>query len=515
MNSEKSRLYNSVKNSFAGSFSQILIIILGFVSQTIFIRTLGETYLGIKGLFTNILSVLSFTDLGLGTAFTFSFYEPLANNDKKTTAQIMHLFKKVYEFIGIFIGVIGIAIIPFIHYFTHIHIQYLYIYYLLFLLNTVLSYFFTYKRTILDADQLSYINLFNQAIFKIIQVVFQCVILLVFKSFMGFLIIQIITNLLSNIVISLKVDKKYKFLKDKKLTEKKLPSGQFKTIIRHALGTIGQKIGTIIVNNTDNMLISYFIGLAAVGVYSNYILVISSLSGVISKAFQSIASSVGNLNVEKKLNGEYQYSVFNKSIYIVLFCIFIVSICLMTLINPFIKLWAGSKYQLSLFTVALLVINFTITGFRTVFQTFITAYGLYVKDGKKAVVEAVLNFVFSLIYINIFKMGISGVILGTITSNILANWYEPYIILKYGMQLPEYFAKTLRRVVMYLIVIILTMLVVNVILSKFIIVNNFLVLLGEAILVFIVSFELFILFFGRNENFKFIINILNGIIRRK
>lgn len=513
MNSNKSRLYNSIKNSFVGSVSQILIIVLGFVSQTIFIKTLGETYLGIKGLFTNILSVLSFTDLGLGTAFTFSFYKPLAQNDKKTIAQLMYLLKRIYETIGIIIGILGIIIIPYIHFFTHVKIKYLYIYYLLFLLNTVLSYFFTYKRTILDADQLTYLNLVNQTSFKIIQVVLQCFVLICYKSFMGFLIIQLITNLFSNFLISIEVNKQYPFLKNKGYTRQRLSNKKFKKILKHAGGTIGQKVGTVIVNNTDNMLISYFIGLAAVGVYSNYILITSSLSGVITKAFQSIASSVGNLTIEKEKNKDYQYEVFDKSIYIVMFCIYIISVCLMTLINPFIKLWIGAKYELPILTVVLLLTNFSITGFRIVFQTFITAYGLYVKDGKKAILEAFFNFIFSIFYIKYFNLGISGVILGTITSNIVANWYEPYIILKYGIKIKKKFFILIRKIINYLVVIILSMISISWIVNNLINLNNLIIFIVGSILTFIISILLFILFFGKNKQFKYIINIIKKVKR--
>lgn len=514
MKSNKSRLYNSVKNSFAGSLNQILIIILGFVSQTIFIRTLGATYLGIKGLFTNILSVLSFTDLGIGTAFTFSLYEPLAKNDKKTIAQVMHLFKHIYECIGITIGIIGIMVIPFIHYFTHVHIKYLYIYYLLFLLNTVVSYFLTYKRTILDADQLSYINLTNQVVFKVIQIFFQCAILIVFKSFMWFLIVQCITNFLSNITISQIVNNKYEFLNQKQYLKDKISKNKFKEIMSHALGTIGQKIGSIIVNDTDNMLISYFIGLAMVGIYSNYMLIINSLSGISNKIFQSIASSIGNLKVERNNDKDYQYKIFDESLYMMLFYIFIISICLIVLINPFIKFWAGKNYKLPFIVVLLLVINFIINGFRIIFQTFITAYGLYVKDGKKSIIEAVLNLIFSLIYIKMYHMGVAGVILGTITSSILVSWYEPYIILKYGIRIKNKFINSILKISLYLITVIIFSLCFGLLMNKFIIVNNFIELIIYGFIVFIFSIILFILLFGKSKYFKLVTRMMFKILER-
>lgn len=234
----------------------------------------------------------------------------------------------------------------------------------------------------------------NQLIFKIIQIGLQCIVLLIFKSFILFLVIQIITNLLSNIIISINVDKKYSFLNQKEYLKTKLSNSKIKEIISHAFGTIGQKIGTIIVNNTDNMLISYFMGLATVGIYSNYVLITSSLSGVISKGVQSIASSIGNLNIEKKEDKDYQYKILNRSMYVVFFCIFVISTCLMTLVNNFIRFWVGSKFEFSFIIVFLLVVNFTIMAFRSVFQTFITAYGLYVKDGKRRLLKQFLILYF-------------------------------------------------------------------------------------------------------------------------
>ena len=191
----KSRFNYSIINSIVGGSSQIISLLTGFILQTIFIKTLGATYLGVKGLFSNILSVLSFSELGIGTAITFSLYKPLAQDNKKQIAAIMRFFKHTYEVIGILVGVLGVILIPFINFFTHIRIPYLYIYYLLFLANTVISYFYTYERTLLNADQLNYINLTNQIVFKVIQVILQAVVLIVWNSFFWFLVIQLLCTL--------------------------------------------------------------------------------------------------------------------------------------------------------------------------------------------------------------------------------------------------------------------------------------------------------------------------------
>lgn len=508
---KEGRLTKSIRNSYFVTINQFIGIILGFVLQTIFIKTLGGTYLGIKGLFTNILSVLSFSELGIGSAITFALYAPLAHGDKKQIASIMYFFKRAYEIIGCFIGIAGICLIPFIHYFTHIHIPNIYIYYILFLANTVISYFFTYKRTLLDANQKNYINTINQLTFKIIQVICQIIILLVFKSFIGFLVIQLLCTFFSNLFISVKVNKQYPYIKHH---EEKLPDSTKKIIFSNTVGSIGEKIGTIIVQSTDNMLISYFINLFASGMYSNYLLITSSLTAIVGQASNAVSSSIGNLAVEKKDDIDYQYNVLKKIFFIDHFIVFVVSICLLTLINPFIKLWVGAQYQFSYVTVFLLVVNFAITSLRSPITSFVGAYGLYARDGVKAVIEAILNLLISILYVKCFNMGINGIILGTITSNFLCNWYEPYVVIKYGMNIQNKFKDFILIFIGYLILDTVMMVVIHQLLSKIIIVHNFIQLIFLAVLTLIISLTLFVMIFKKDSNFEFFITLIRKIIEK-
>ena len=112
---ESSRTINVIKNSFFGVISRFGVLILQFICRTIFIKTLGSEYLGLNGLFTNILTILSFAELGLGNAIVYNMYKPLAEKDNYEVSRLLRLYKKCYNFIAIFIFVAGLLCTPFLN----------------------------------------------------------------------------------------------------------------------------------------------------------------------------------------------------------------------------------------------------------------------------------------------------------------------------------------------------------------------------------------------------------------
>lgn len=510
---KRSRLSYSLINSFVSTTAQIITVLIGFFLQSVFIKSLGATYLGVKGLFSNILTVLSFTELGIGTAITFSLYKPLAEDNKHVVSLVMHFFKRAYEIIGVVVGVLGILIIPFIHLMIHKSVPHIYLFYILYLTNTVISYFYTYKRTLLNADQKNYINQINQITFRIIQSVLQLVVLYLFKSFLWFLIIQLACTFISNVLISVKVNKMYPYLLDKKLYDGKLPEYTKDEIIKNTIGSVGSKIGIIVVDSTDNVLISFFKGLYWVGLYSNYMLVVNNLINVFGQALGAVTASVGNLNAESD-DRDYQYEIFNRCFYIDYFCTFVCSTCLLTLFNPFISVWVGARYRFNFLLVFAIVINFVLKGLRQTCFSFIGAYGLYPKDGKKAVIESIVNFVLSIIYIKYCNLGVLGVVLGTVSSNVLVNWYEPYMVIKYGIRLPNKLKNFFFKLLGYIGINIVVMLVFSKYIPMIMPVHNFGELFILAVITFVLSVLVFIILFGRNKDFKALIEMLNVFISK-
>ena len=202
---DDSRTANSIKNIITGFTGQAVQMLLGFVSRMVFVRCLSQDYLGVNGLFTNILSMLSLAELGIGTAIVYALYKPLADKDEEKLASLMHVYSIAYRSIGIIVAVFGLCLIPFLKFFIadppDIQ-ESLVVIYCLYLFNTASSYFFTYKTSILNADQKNYIVVGTSYIVTVIQTVAQIIILLNTRNYLLYLLCQILFGLTYNFIIS-------------------------------------------------------------------------------------------------------------------------------------------------------------------------------------------------------------------------------------------------------------------------------------------------------------------------
>lgn len=433
---KKSRIRYSAYNSIAASLSQFLSLVMSFISRTIFIKILGEQYLGLNGLFTNILNLVSFAELGIGAAITYSLYEPLAKENYEQILALMQLYKKVYRIIALIILIIGLVITPFLRYLINgntYDVGNIYIAFLLFLSNSVLSYLWNYKRSIFFADQAGYVNSLNMLIFQIGGQIFQVAFLLIHPSYYLYLIIQTIFTVFSNIQISYLADKRYPFLKNKNTI--KVSKKIVGYIRKNVTGMISAKLGGIIVNGTDNIILSAFLGLGMVGIYSNYTLILNGMTNIVNQGISAVTSSIGNMHVtESKIK---QQSVFYEYTHITGVIGFTISVGLISFFSPFVNLWVGRKYILNIITTWLIVINFFVVQLRQANINFTNAYGLYWEQRIKPIYESLVNLVISLLLVSVFSQGIKGVIIGTLASNIFVNaWWEPLIVLRNGIQSP-------------------------------------------------------------------------------
>lgn len=431
---------------------QFIVILFNLVARYIFVTVLNMKYLGVNGLFSNIVTLLSFAELGIGTAIIYCLYKPLANGDIVQISAYMRFYKKVYTVVGVAVAVLGISITPFIRFFMEkgIEIDYLRIIYILFVLNSASTYFFSYKQSLVIADQKKYITDIYHNAFKLLQIILSTIFLYVTRDYVIYLIIQILITFFDNLVLSWKADRIYPFLK----TEKKDLSKEEKGAIwKNTSALFIHKVGTVMVNSTDSIILSKFVGIVAVGIYSNYYLISSAVQGFITMVFSSASAGVGNFGaIEDK---DKQKELFNIMLYIEFAICGLASVCLLCLWNPFITLWLGNQYLLDDYVVAILALQFYILGKRQVVLMFRDALGLFWYDRYKAVAEAVLNLIISIILVQ--KIGIAGVFLGTIISNLMTCfWIEPYILFKYGFHANKvkyflyylyYFALTLLSVI--------------------------------------------------------------------
>ena len=506
-----SRVVNSIKNTTNGIISQVISVLANFIVRTIFLMYLNESYLGINGVFTNILTMLSLAELGFGATIIYSMYKPIAENDKEKLKALMLLYKKIYLVIGLLVGIIGVSLIPFLDVFLKDKgdVTSIILIYLLFLFNSVSSYFFAYKRSILSADQKDYINSQYRYVFTIIKSIFQIVIIIFLKSFIGYLLVQIFITLLENIFISMKVDKLYPFLKEKN-NKYKLPKEELYRIKKDVKALFITKFGNVMLNGTDNIIISAYVGVKSVGLLSNYTMITGSLVMVLSQLSTGITGSVGNFMAKESENDRYKIfktvDMINYLIYS--FC----SICLIILLNPFIELWIGDKYILSEATCIVIAINFLINGVISNWWVFRSTMGLFTQGKYRSLLTALINIIISILLAK--RLGLIGVLLGTTISRLLLNsWYDPYIIYKYGLKkdCKEFYKNYIGNIFIFIVILIVNNVIKNIILSNGV---NYITFIVLALITLITTLFLFYIVYRRREELKLIVDICNKIIFR-
>ena len=298
-----SRSKNAIRNFNFSIFLYIIHIISAFFLRKVFIKFLGITYLGVSGLFSNILIILSFAELGLGHAIIYSMYKPVKENDFIKIKSLLNLYKQAYIIISIVVLVVGLLVLPFLKYIIHEEPnikENIYIIYVLYLLNTFFSYWGVYRKALISAYQREYINTLCHEVCYFIQFFLQYVILIKTKDFILFLLIQILFVVINNFVSYQICGRIYPWIKDKKAikvsdTEKKIIFSNVKSLVLY-------KLGSVILNGTDNIILSYFVNITIVGLCSNYTLLVSTATSLLSHFHNSFTAGIGNLNVSDDNN---------------------------------------------------------------------------------------------------------------------------------------------------------------------------------------------------------------------
>lgn len=310
--SEESRVSKTQNNLIASLVNNVIVTILGFATRTVFVHSLGLEYLGLNGLFSNVLSLLSLAELGVGSAITFSLYKPIAEKNEKKIQSLMWLYKRAYQIIGWVIFSIGIAIIPILKYIVNldagVEINY-YVIYFMFLLNSVISYwFFAYRSVIIYAHQNGYILTRYETVFALVKSVVQFGVLILLKNFYIFLAVPIITGIIKNLIVSKIAGEQYPYINDKNVEH--LPKKEKKEIFQNIYALSLFKISSVVYGATDNIIISTWIGTKVVGLFSNYTMITQLVSSYVNMFFQSMYASVGNLNASESIL--YKFTVYKR-----------------------------------------------------------------------------------------------------------------------------------------------------------------------------------------------------------
>ena len=492
---QRSRTENSIINSAMSIVTQVLTVVLNFAVKTVFIKMLNDEYLGVNGLFTNIITMLSLADLGIGIAIPYSLYKPLANKDEHKINVLMNFYKKVYTIIGIAVLLIGLSLTPFLGLIIKDipkNVPHLSLIYILFVIHSASSYFFVYKKFLIDSDQKGYITSRIIFTFSTLLSIIQIILLVTTKNYILFLLSSIILVIIQNIYISSKANKLYPFIKNK--TDEKLEKEDMEGIKKNVSSLFIYKVGTVIMNGTDNIIISKFIGLIIVGFYSNYVLIINSVTTVLNQIFNAITSSIGNLVVTT--NKKRSKEVYDNLNFANFWLYALFGVCIIVLINPFINVWIGKKYVMGFSIVFLLVLNFYVLGMQSVTNSFRNAYGLFWIAKYRPIIMVIINIVISVVLVQF--IGIEGVLIGTLISRLVTTaWLDPYIVHKYGFEISpkSYYIDYLK----YLVIFIAISIVLNYFVSMIIINNIFILILIAILVVIIVNVILVLLFFKTSE----------------
>ena len=504
-----SRLEDSVKNFTFGASGLFFGYVLNFATRKIFVVFLTIEYLGLNGLFSNILSILSFAELGIGTAICYSLYKPLAFKEIEKIQALMQLYRKAYTFIGTFIIVVGISLTPVLPLILGEvpDIPHINLIYCLFVLNSGISYFLSYKRTLLIADQKKYIDSTYRYGFQLFKYMGQILVLVLTRKYILFLLVMLTMTIFENISISLKVDGMYPYIKQK--GSYRLSRDEKHQIQKNVYALMFHKLGNVIVNGTDNILVVTFANLTSAGIYANYVIVTSALTHIIGVIYTSVSASLGNLVVESQ--EERQLEVFNQLNFLTAWVVGFSSICLLTLFNPFITLWLGAEYLFSIPVVSIIVTNFYLFGMLKPVRTFYSSMGLFWYDRYVPIFESVINLGVSIFLAQ--RFGIIGVFIGTTVSTLATCfWFEPYVVFHYGLKLPvgRYFISYIKYAGSTIFIGWINYSLVSVISLS----NQYLQFLVAMAICTIIPNLLFWVLFSRMEEFSSVHLIVKKIIRK-
>ncbi|MDO4622106.1 MAG: oligosaccharide flippase family protein [Eubacteriales bacterium] len=446
---KRSRIEYSTINMVVSLGGYIFNILLSFICRIIFVRLLSAEYLGVNGLFSNILSMLSLTELGIGTAMVYALYKPVACNDKKKISAIMKVYKKAYFIIGIAVALFGLVICPFLKYIIkeQPNIQEnIYLLYLLYLFSMASGYFFSYKGSILIAHQRNYVVTAISYIIVILQNVAQIIALLFTHNYLLYLVLQVFFSLLTNIVIALKASKDYPYLDD--YPDEKLSKDEMYSIIRNVKALTVTKLSGLLVNNTDNIVITFFNGIITTGVVSNYTLLSGILNSFVNQIFASITSSVGNLNAQE--SEERKYAVFC-SLNLANFWVYgWAAIGIAVLSGDIVAVLFGNEYVINNSVPIILAINFYMLGMQCVVGMFKSTMGLFRYGQYALLFTAVLNLIGDFVLGK--TMGLLGIFIATAIARLVTNtWYEPYVVFKHGFH--KKFTSYITRYLLYAVML--------------------------------------------------------------
>lgn len=425
------RTGRAIRNTVVTTGCQMLYLIASFVCRTIFTQMLGKEYLGVSGLFTNILTLLSFAELGMGSALVYRLYAPLAGGDREKIKLYMQLYRRIYMGVIGVITLVGIALIPFLEYLVEAPNvkEDLTLLYCLYLANTVVSYVFVYKKSLLIADQKDYVvSLFTQA-FNLLMNVVQIILLISTHNFVLYCITGIVCGLLNNIVCSCYVNRSYKYLREP--VSGYLSREDSGALVKDVKGLLFTQIAGITFNGTDNIFISKFIGIGYVGILSNYTLLLTTVNALMNKVFGSITAIIGNLDVSS--DREQTEKVLERMFFLNTAIYGYICVGMTLLIKEFVtEIWISTEYTLPSLVITLAIIELFFRSIHYPLHITRDAMGYFSQYNWIYLIAAIMNIILDFLWVRSF--GMSGLYVATILCRWMTYLTDIYVVYHMGFK---------------------------------------------------------------------------------
>lgn len=455
---KRSRVTYTLYNFVSSIGGQLLSIVLEFAVRTVFIHTLGKAYLGIGGLFANILTMLSLAELGVGNAIIFKLYKPIAEEDHHRVALLMKFYKQVYRVIGAAVAGIGLCLIPFLPLLIRdydklaaLNINAVLIF-CLYLLQSVSSYFFfAYKSAIVRANQQEYLLTIVEFFFTIALAAARIVMLLLYPRFEIFISLGIVQVILKNMIWARMADRRFPYINEP--TKDSISRAEIRDIFKDCGALFLYKLNGVVLKATDNIILSMFLGLEIVGMYSNYYIFYTALHSFFFKVFNSAAHSIGNLHAAGQ--SKHEYEVFRTVMLIAAVVGSTAGVGILVCADEFVLNWVGREWVIAQPFSLLMGIEIFTLAYRHALSRYRTSMGLFQQAKYRPLFGMLINLVVSILLVRVW--GICGVLVGTIAADWLTvMWYDPLIIHKYGFHAPElaggYFVRLAKSVLIVTVV---------------------------------------------------------------
>ncbi len=413
---------------------KVVILLVTVLARRYMIRYIGNDVNGLNSLYISLLDFLSVAELGVGSAITFCMYKPIVDGDNKKVSALYHLFTKLYLIIGGIILVCGFILMPFLKIlakdYQTVDVN-LYLTFGIMLVSVVISYLFSAKTALINAYKNNYVTTTVFSLGQILQCGLQIIVLIFTRSFVWYLICRIISVSLQWIATEVIARIKHGgIIKDRV----RIDDETKKEVTKNIKAMFMHKIGGVLVNTADSIIISTFIGIAVLGKYSNYTTIVIAMIGVLGLCFTPLTSVIGHMFVEESREQANRYFNFFHTFNFVLGIVFFLGYY--SVIDNLITILFAPGLELAKTISFVITVNYFIQFLRQAAMLFKDAAGTFYYDRWKPIFEGLINIGLSVLYVKIFpeELNVVGVIIATIITNVLiCHIVEPYVLYKHTL----------------------------------------------------------------------------------